>query len=44
MTWAGSTTDPRALQVPGTANGVAAAWYSNTSFTFDINFTDGIRQ
>ena len=43
MTWAGSTTDPRALQVPGGTGGIAAAWYSNTSFTVDINFTDGMR-
>ena len=42
-TWAGSTTDPRALEVPGGSGGVAAAWYSDTSFTIDINFTDGMR-
>jgi hypothetical protein len=35
-TWAGSTTDPRALQVPGAAAGIAAAWY-NPAFSYDLN-------
>ena len=40
-TWAASTDDPRALQVdPGTF-GVAASWYSSTSFAVDVNLTDG---
>jgi hypothetical protein len=41
-TWAGSTVDPRALQKPAApADRVAAAWYSTTSFTVDVNLTDG---
>ena len=40
-TWATSTTDPRALQVAGGASRIAAAWYSATSFTVDVNLTDG---
>ncbi len=40
-TWNGSTTDPRALQCPGCADRLAAAWYSFSTFTLDINLTDG---
>ena len=40
-TWAGSTTDPRALQDAGGVGRTAAAWYSKTSFTVDVNLTDG---
>jgi hypothetical protein len=45
-TWAGSTTDPRALEVPGGTSRIAAAWYSihdaiPPTFSFDINLTDG---
>ena len=29
------------MQVPGTTNRVAAVWYSATSFTVDVNLTDG---
>src|SRR5262249_50071011 len=36
-----TTTDPRALQVPGSSNRVAAVWYSPTSFTVDVNLSDG---
>ena len=42
FTWAGSTTDPRALQMgsnPG--DRVAACWYATGSFTIDVNITDG---
>ncbi len=39
-TWAASTTDPRALQVPG-GGGIAASWFSASSFTVDVNLTDG---
>jgi len=42
-TWAGTTTDPRALQKPpnaGTGN-IAACWFSGTSFTIDVGVTDG---
>ena len=40
-TWSSNTQDVRALQVPGQSYRIAAAWYSNTSFTIDINLTDG---
>jgi hypothetical protein len=35
--WNGSTADPRALRMPGTSSGIAATWYSPTSFSFDFN-------
>jgi hypothetical protein len=42
-TWAGSTTDVRALQIaPPATDRIAAAWYSGTSFSVDINLTDGL--
>jgi hypothetical protein len=41
-TWVSSTTDVRALQKADPATDrIAAAWYSGTSFTVDINLTDG---
>src|SRR5262249_5362557 len=40
-TWAASTTDVRALQVPGTTSRIAACWYSGSSFKVDVNLTDG---
>ena len=40
-TWTTTSTDPRALQVPGSTNRVAAVWYSATSFTVDVNLADG---
>ena len=42
-TWAASTTDPRALEMaPGTGSSrIAAAWYSTTSFSVNIDLTDG---
>ena len=40
-TWTTTSTDPRALQVPGSSNRVAAVWYSATSFTVDVNLADG---
>ncbi len=40
-TWTTTSTDPRALQVPGSSNRVAATWYSATSFTVDVDLTDG---
>ncbi len=40
-TWASSTTDTRALQVAGGASRIAAAWYATTSFTVDVDLTDG---
>jgi serine/threonine protein kinase len=43
--WAGTTTDPRALQKPPSAGGpnerIAACWYSGQTFTIDIGVTDG---
>jgi hypothetical protein len=38
--WRSSTTDPRALEVPGGGR-EAATWYSPTSYTVDVNLTDG---
>ena len=40
-TWSTTSTDPRALQLPGSSNRVAAVWYSATSFTVDVNLGDG---
>ena len=44
FTWSASTTDPRALLTSSAANAarVAACWYSGTSFTVDLNLTDGV--
>ena len=41
-TWAANTTAVQALQdaPPGTGR-IAACWYSNSSFTVDVNLTDG---
>jgi hypothetical protein len=39
--WSPSTTDPRALQQIGATVGIASAWYTSTTMTFDINLTDG---
>ena len=40
-TWTNNTTDPRALQDAGGTGRIAAAWYASTSFTVDVNLTDG---
>ena len=40
-TWTTTSTDPRAFQVPGSSNRVAAVWYSPTSFTVNVNLGDG---
>ena len=40
-TWAPSTSDPRAPQKYAAADRIASAWYSNTTFTVDVNVTDG---
>ena len=37
--WASPTLDPRGLQVPGGGTAIAATWYSNASFYFDVNIT-----
>ena len=39
-TWP-STTDPRALQDAVGTGRIASAWYSSTSFSVDVNLTDG---
>jgi VCBS repeat-containing protein len=36
-----ATTDPRALQVPGTTDRIAASWLGDHGFTLDINITNG---
>jgi hypothetical protein len=39
--WASSATDPRALQkASSTTDRIAACWFSGSSFTVDLNFTD----
>jgi hypothetical protein len=43
-TWNSSTSDPRALQIPGSSTGIAATWYSTGSFTFDLNVGAGAHQ
>ena len=40
-TWASSTTDVRALQSGVTNGRIASTWYSSSSFSIDINLTDG---
>ena len=40
-TWAASTTDVRALQNGANTGRIAATWYKNGTFTFDVNFRDG---
>ncbi len=41
-TWAASTSDVRALQTASNPSSrIAATWYSSTSFTIGINFSDG---
>ncbi|HZW34270.1 MAG TPA: hypothetical protein VFF52_26340, partial [Isosphaeraceae bacterium] len=40
-TWAASTTDPRGLETPGGSGRMIACWYTTTSFTIDVNLTDG---
>jgi hypothetical protein len=43
-TWAASTTDPRALQIPGGGSGVGSTWYSASSFSLDVNIATGSHQ
>jgi len=38
-TWASSTTDVRALQLPSSGR-IASTWYSNPGFNLNVNFTD----
>src|SRR4029079_19289999 len=42
-TWASSTTDPRALQRAVTAGRLAGTFYAFTSFTIDVQITDGLQ-
>jgi hypothetical protein len=39
--WAGSTSEPRALQKPNSSDRIAPCWYHPTGFNVDLNFTDG---
>jgi len=41
FTWSGTTSDARALLVPGSSNGTAATWYSASGFNINVNFADG---
>ena len=41
FTWAGSTADPRALQTGDGLSRIAATWYNNPNFYFDLNLADG---
>jgi hypothetical protein len=41
-TWTTMSSDPRALQVPGSTNRVAAVWYASTSFTVAVDLGDGL--
>lgn len=41
-TWSSTTTDPRAVQTaPGAGSRIAATLYSSSSFTLDVNLSDG---
>ncbi len=40
-TWASPTNDTRALQQGTGSSRIGSCWYSSTSFTVDINLTDG---
>ena len=39
--WTNTTTNTPALQIPGSGYRVAAAWYASSSFTVDVDLTDG---
>ena len=41
FTWAGSTTDTRALQKAAASDRIASTWYATDSFEIAINLTDG---
>jgi uncharacterized repeat protein (TIGR01451 family) len=40
-TWTSGTSDPRALAIPGGSGSVASCWYNASSFSFNVNITDG---
>jgi hypothetical protein len=39
--WASSTSDVRALEKAASSDRIAGTWYSGSSFTVDVNLTDG---
>ena len=39
--WASKTSDPRALQYANGTSRIAACWYASSSFTINVNLTDG---
>jgi len=39
-TWVSSTSDPRALQTGSGSGRIAATWYSGSTFSFNLTFTD----
>jgi hypothetical protein len=41
-TWAASTAVVRALQRPAATDRFAAGWYNSTTFSIDVNLTDGL--
>ena len=40
-TWAASTSDVRALLLPGGGGAIASTWYAKPTFNFDIKLIDG---
>ena len=40
-TWTSSTSDVRALQYTSQSGRLAATWYASTTFSIDVNLTDG---
>ncbi len=40
-TWAAGTIDARILKAPGGGGRIAACWYAGSSFTVDLNLSDG---
>ena len=40
-TWTGSSSDPRALEQPGTSDRLAACWFSSSDFNIQVDLTDG---
>src|SRR5262249_20643713 len=40
-TWAATTTDPRALKWPDGSHPTEATWFSNATFTINVNLPDG---
>src|SRR5262249_15050377 len=41
FTWPASTPDPRAPQKAAATDRIASTWFTSTSFTIDLSFTDG---